>query len=120
MTISPQCGRYAAIPILFSSDFCRSCRFYSDGLECAVHRDAGNLWVRGGGLDLKICRCSDPFLTSNLSVVCHTKDVARLYQKYLTKRYLPVTKLKLHPCGKLQFSLTDPDGNTLYFVEGVV
>lgn len=120
MKMSAPNGRYAAIPILFSSDFSRSCRFYSDGLGCAVHKDAGDLWVRGPNLDLKICRCSDPFLMSNLSIVCHTPDVGRLYQTCLKKPELPVTKLKLHPCGKLQFSLTDPDGNTLYFVEDVI
>ena len=108
---------YLAIPVLLSTDLRRSSAYYSDALGFAVHKEADGLRVRRDDIDLKITRSSDATLSSNLSVVFRVKDLKQLHREF-NQRSLPrLGKLKEGGCGQTQFSLRDPDGNSLYFVE---
>lgn len=110
-------GRYLALPVLLSTDLRRSSAYYSDGLGFAVHKEEDGLRVRGAEIDLKLTPCRDGSLNSNLSVVFRVKDLKKLHLEFRQRSLPKLGKLKQGLFGQTQFSLTDPDGNSLYFVE---
>ena len=110
-------SRYLALPVLLSSDLRRSSAYYSDSLGFAVHKEADGLRVRTDEIDLKIAQSGDTALNSNLSVVFRVKDLKKLHREFHKKALPKLGKLKEGLFGQTQFSLTDPDGNSLYFVE---
>lgn len=108
---------YKAVPILFSSNLRRSSMFYSDGLGFAVYRESDGLRARRTELDLKITPMTDAELMSNLSVVFRIDDIRKLHDEFYGRSLPDLGHVRQGICGKSQFSLTDPDGNSLYFIE---
>lgn len=111
--------RPLAIPVLFSTDLRSSSVFYSDGLGFAVYKEADGLRIRRCELDLKVTHTSETAPLTNLSVVFRVNKIRKLHSEYVDRALPNLGQLKLGACGKLQFSLSDPDGNSLYFVEEV-
>ncbi|MBN9671737.1 VOC family protein [Roseibium aggregatum] len=108
---------YAAIPVLFSSDLRLTTMFYSDGLGFAVHRESDGLRIRRDELDLKVAPMTDAGLLSNLSVVFRVNEIEKLHKEFSGRSLPNLSKIRQGICGKRQFSMTDPDKNSLYFVE---
>ncbi|MES0879518.1 VOC family protein [Roseibium sp. SCP14] len=110
-------SRHHAIPVLFSSDLRSSSVFYSDGLGFAVYKETDGLRIRRSELELKVTHTRDTAPLANLSVVFRVQKIRKLHSEYADRDLPNLGQLKLGVCGKLQFSLSDPDGNSLYFVE---
>lgn len=106
-----------AVPVLYSADLRRSSVFYSDALGFAVYKEADGLRARRDEMDLKIAKSTDPVLTSNLGVVLRARDIRRLHNEFDDRVLYNLSSLNRSSSGKLQFTLSDPDGNSLYFVE---
>ncbi|WP_162009400.1 VOC family protein [Labrenzia sp. CE80] len=106
-----------AVPVLFSADLRRTSMFYSDALGFAVYRESDGLRVRRSQLDLKITLMTNADLMANLSVVFRVDEIGKLHEEYRGRSLPNLGQVKHGICGKPQFSLTDPDGNSLYFVE---
>ena len=103
--------------ILFSSDLRRSSIFYRDVLGFRVNEEEDGLRVRHSDLELKVCPTSDPDLTSSVGVIIHFDGVRDLHSR-LRQRDPPQLSIPIRDAtSQMRFSLRDPDGNTLYFVE---
>ncbi|MCV0429916.1 MAG: hypothetical protein K5905_31160, partial [Roseibium sp.] len=107
------------VPILRSRDLRRSAVCYGDLLGFAVFREADCLRIRCSDLDVKLVHTNDCDIISNLSVVFRTGKIRKLHCEFIERALPNLGNLKLNTRGKLQFSLSDPDGNNLYFVEDI-
>lgn len=120
MTSGSAISQYKATPILLSSNLRKSIIFYSDGLGFAVYKEEDGLRAKRGDLDVKIIPSADWDVTSNLSVIFRVEDAGRLYAEFLDRAVQGISSLGHNCCNKLQFTLMDPDGSTLIFVESEI
>lgn len=114
---APAAPETTPLPLLPASDLRRTCVFYSALPGVAVYKDLDGLRVRGCGLDLKLLRTGTEAQRPALDIVVRVKNLEKLHRA-CQHRGLPAPG-RLQHCGNdgLRFSLSDPDGNKLHFVQ---
>ena len=110
-------GQARTVPVLRSRDLRRSSVFYRDHLGFAVFKEVDGLRVRSSNFDIKLIQGSDAGGVSNMNVVFRVGKIRKLHDEYRDRALPRLSNLKQSTCGKLKFSLLDPDGNSLHFVE---
>ena len=105
------------MPILFSADQERSSEYYADRLGFLVRDEDDGLCIRYAEFAFRVLPAADADLASNIGAVFHVARVNRLYRRFLRQRVPALSDLRRSTLRPARFSLRDPDGNTLYFVD---
>ncbi|HAA92244.1 MAG TPA: hypothetical protein DCS82_02260 [Rhodospirillaceae bacterium] len=104
-------------PVLFSSDLKRAAAFYEGILGFRSREDRNSLVLSRNNLRLRVIETDDPGLMSNTGVMFHVDNFQNLYEE-LSRHSQPQTAILTADAEfPPQFSLYDPDGNTLYFAD---
>lgn len=103
--------------VLFSVNLHRSACFYADVLGFHVRQDSGKLDIDYGDGDLQVLLTDDTDLVSGLAVIIHVSNILDLRGLFEDRAVPNLSGLAFEPHQPLRFSVTDPDSNTLFFVE---
>ncbi len=107
----------SVMPILFSADLERASDYYADRLGFLVRDEDGGLYVRYAEFAFRVLPAEETDLVSNIGAVFHVARVNRLHRRFLRQRVPDLGCLRRSAVLPARFSLRDPDGNTLYFVD---
>lgn len=106
--------------VLFSFELGSTWIFYEDVLGFDVIDKDDALLVRYGNLELEVRLTEDPDLIYDVGVIFHVPHVRNLHRR-LDQRGIPdLGDLIDDASGPVRFSVRDPDGNTLHFVQKAV
>jgi len=104
-------------PVVFSSDLGRSASFYRSLPGFQVKVGQAYLEVKSSVASLQVLPTLDPDLLTGMAVslpVCNIRD---LYRSCGDHAVAGLGALQDDAAGAPRFSVSDPDGNSLYFIE---
>jgi catechol 2,3-dioxygenase-like lactoylglutathione lyase family enzyme len=107
------------IPMLPVADVRRAIDFYVDKLDFRMDFNAGSYGgVRRDAIEVHFWRTDDPDLAKNASCRIEVTEIRKLYSAYRERGVIDSDgDIAAKPWGTTEFTVTDPDGNGLTFVE---
>ena len=103
--------------VLFTSDLDRSRFFYGNILGFRILPELDCLKIRMSGCELVIFPTQEEDLPSDLGAILQLANIREMHYMLFKRRIEAVGELTPNPLGLMHFTLSDPDGNALYFVE---
>ena len=107
---------YNAEQVLFTSDLKRSELFYSEILGLTVTNQGGHLSVEISGRALTVLPTADKEMLSDIGVVFQVPNIRKMHRR-LCGCCVSFGKLEPSHTGLMQFSVSDPDKNMIFFIE---
>lgn len=107
------------IPMLPVTNVRRSIDFYVDVLEFKHGFNAGEYGgVRRDAIEIHFWRCDDASLPPNSSCRIEVTEIRKLYSAFRARGLVaPDGDISPKPWGTTEFTVRDPDGHELTFVE---
>jgi catechol 2,3-dioxygenase-like lactoylglutathione lyase family enzyme len=117
MSATPYFAR--GIPMLPVSNVRRAIDFFVDKLDFKLDFNAGEYGgVRRDAIEVHFWRTDDPALPQNSSCRIEVTEIRQLYAAYRERRVISATgDIAATPWGTTEFTVLDPDGNQVVFVE---
>ena len=103
--------------VVFSSNLDRSRHFYGDVLGFRVRQQSDSLQVGQFLPDLSIYLTADPDLLEDVGALMRVTNIREFHDRLDASETPELGELQETSTGQAQFSVSDPDGNCLYFLE---